>query len=141
MAELAGEVAIEHINYNVQDSMDQAVDAPILPSAPKSLTKVLGRPDQAAWDEAIIKEMKGLDEAKIFVHNLTREQLTKRGVLPAKTIVGMRMLLDVKLKPDGTLDKLKARNVVQGHKGYVQHGVHFSAVFAAAPSIPASRVV
>ena len=50
LAELAGEVAIEHINYNVQDIMDQAADAPVLPSAPKSLTKVLGRPDQDAWD-------------------------------------------------------------------------------------------
>ena len=45
LAELAGEVAIEHINYNVQDSMDQAANALVLPSTLKSLTKVLGRPD------------------------------------------------------------------------------------------------
>ena len=88
-----------------------------------------------------MKEMKGLDDMGIFEHNLTRKQLDERGITPAKTIVGMRMLLDVKLKPDGSFDKMKARNVIQGHKGYVQQGVHYSAVFAAAPSIPASRVI
>ena len=141
IAELAGIAKVEHINYSKADSDRYTDTATGLPIAPKALAKVLGRPDQAKWDEVIVKEMKGLDDMGIFEHNLTRKQLDERGITPAKTIVGMRMLLDVKLKPDGSFDKMKARNVIQGHKGYVQQGVHYSAVFAAAPSIPASRVI
>jgi hypothetical protein len=47
------------------------------------------------WWEAIEKEINGLDEQGVYIHNLTRDQLREMGKIPDMPIVPSRMLLTV----------------------------------------------
>eukprot|EP01046_Picozoa_sp_COSAG06_P085727 COSAG06_NODE_32400_length_506_cov_9.820639_2_plen_82_part_01 len=42
---------------------------------------------------------------------------------------------------DGKFNKVKARNVAQGHKGSLTKGVDYTTVFAAAPDLATGRII
>eukprot|EP01049_Picozoa_sp_SAG25_P001217 SAG25_NODE_48_length_18937_cov_1106.642637_15_plen_75_part_00 len=56
-------------------------------------------------------EWTGLVGRKCFLHNQSKTDLVRRGVLPGKRLVGMRMLFDAKTK-NGVFDRAKGRCVV-----------------------------
>ena len=70
------------------------------------------------------------------------EELIRRNFVPRMTIVPMKLLLNTKVNPDGSFQKTKCRQVLQGIKGkYMHEGIHFSIVFAAAPSTYVQRMM
>ena len=93
------------------------------------------------WDDAIAKEVNGLDAEGVFEHGLTREDLKARGNIPRMSIVPLKMLLSLQVRPDVSFEKCRGREVATGHKGHMQKGVHFAVVFAAAPAVATSRVL
>eukprot|EP01048_Picozoa_sp_COSAG05_P018643 COSAG05_NODE_2762_length_2671_cov_21.788880_3_plen_126_part_00 len=73
-------------------------------------------------------------------HGVSYAELRRRGIVPGKNIVDMKMLLTLKRKPDNTIDKMKGRNVACGHKGAIPKS-SLSSVFSAAPDLAASRLL
>ena len=63
------------------------------------------------WWEAIEKEINGLDEQGVYIHNLTRDQLREMGKIPDMPIVPPRMLLTVKVDSEGNLQNVKRDRV------------------------------
>jgi hypothetical protein len=61
------------------------------------------------------KEWSGIVGRNCFLHDLTKADLVRKGVLPKKRIVGMRMLYDSKTK-SGVFERAKGRCIVQGHR-------------------------
>ena len=61
-------------------------------------------------------------------------------IIPAKKIVGMRVILTVKTK-NGQFEKFKARAVVQGHSGCIRKGIDYDTVFAPAPRLESNRAL
>ena len=57
------------------------------------------------------------------------------------SIVPLKMLLSVKVRPNGSFEKCKGREIAAGHKGHMQRGVHFAVVFAATPAVATSIVL
>jgi hypothetical protein len=72
------------------------------------------------WWEAIQKEINGLDEQGVYIHNLTRDQLREMGKILDMPTVPSRMLLTVKVDSEGKITKYKARQVLSGQKGFVK---------------------
>ena len=117
------------------------VDANGIPVPPKNMVEARKRPDRQMWEDARLKEEKSLHDLGVFEY-LTYEELKTLGIVPRKRIVPMRMLLTAKMKSDGSFDRAKCRNIVQGHKGYLQKGVHYAAtVFAPTPSLAENRLI
>jgi hypothetical protein len=79
-----------------------------------------------------------LNDRGCFEHDLTRAELKARGI--NKRVVGMRMLLESKVV-NGVFDKMKARNVAQGHRQALRKGVDYTTVFAAAPDLATARII
>jgi hypothetical protein len=73
-----------------------------VPIPPDNVAKLLQREIQdPLWWEAIEKEINGLDEQGVYIHNLTRDQLREMGKIPDMPIVPSRMLLTVKVDSEG----------------------------------------
>ena len=114
-----------------------SVTGKIIP--PKSLKQALQRSDADAWLKALKIELDGLDEMGVISHNHRISDLRKAGV--NQTPVPMKLLFDCKYHPDGTLDKLKVRNVVSGTKHHMKVGEHFWESFSASPNIATTRLL
>ena len=119
---------------------DKRTGLPIPPKSTKELSKRTAH-SQALWNPVIDKEWNGLNDRNCFEHDQTITQLKQRGLIPAKKIIPMRMLMTTKVDSTGNIDKLKARNIVTGHKAYVRPGIDYDTVFAAAPNIQATRLL
>jgi len=107
--------------------------------APKNLKQALDRPDSELWKTAIRKELDALDELGVLSHHHKLSEIRDQGI--TTSAVPMQLLYDVKYHPDGTLDKYKVREVVQGHKGYMRRGEHFFNTFSASPSCRTTRLL
>ena len=121
---------------SLQDITDKATGKIM---APKSLRQALNRPDSILWKEAIRKELNALDELGVLSHHHKMKDIRAQGI--ATSAVPMQLLYDVKYHPDGSLDKYKVREVVQGHKGYMRRGEHFFNTFSASPSCRTTRLL
>jgi hypothetical protein len=58
-----------------------------IPIAPKTTSELYKRTDPAyikMWDTALRKEWDGLCEREVFEHDLTKQQLYDRGILPSR---------------------------------------------------------
>jgi hypothetical protein len=64
--------------------------------------------------------------------DLTLQDLQRRGILPKKRIIGIRVIYEAKVK-NGTFERAKARAVAQGF-GF-KAGRDYTSVFSAAPSL------
>ena len=73
--------------------------------APKSYRDAMERPDAVEWKVAIDKELKQIEDQRVW-------ELVE---LPeGRRAVSSKWVLTVKTKPDGTTEKLKARLVARG---------------------------
>jgi len=133
----------EYVNWAEQEHTHNYTDGTTgLPIPPDNVAKLLQREIQdPLWWEAIEKEINGLDEQGVYIHNLTRDQLREMGKIPDMPIVPSRMLLTVKVDSEGNFTKCKARQVLSGHKGFVKPNIHYSIVFASSPGLPATRLL
>ena len=117
------------------------VDINNLPIPPATTTELYKRtePDQIKmWDEALKKEWNGLCDCEVFEHDLTKQQLYDRGVLPSKRLIGIRVIYETKVK-NGKFERCKCRAVAQGF-GF-KKGRDFDSCFAAAPSLQSNRLL
>eukprot|EP01047_Picozoa_sp_COSAG01_P037407 COSAG01_NODE_2970_length_6775_cov_8.832235_1_plen_97_part_10 len=65
----------------------QPTDAAAAAPPPKTTIELYKRTDPEyikIWDEALRKEWNGLCEREVFEHDLTKQQLYDRGILPGK---------------------------------------------------------
>jgi len=108
-------------------------------SNPRNMTEAMNRTDKDLWITALFKELDALDELGVLSHDHTMKEV--RGVGITASAVPMQLLFDVKYHPDGSLDKYKVRNVVNGHKGYMRRGEHFFNTFSASPSCKTTRLL
>lgn len=86
--------------------------------------------DAGEWREAIATEMKCI---------LKNETWTLVDQPTGHDVIGSRMVLRNKWRPDGTLDKRKARLVAQGFKHRL--GIHFAETFAPVARIGSIRLM
>ena len=107
--------------------------------APQDFQKIFSRTDREKWMEATIKELDAFDKREAMLHDLTLKEIRDMGI--THTPVPMRLIFEVKYLPDGTLNKFKARQVVQGHKKYMRFGEHFHTTFAPAPTLATNRLL
>ena len=94
------------------------------------LKEAISGPDSTEWLDAMATEMKSIikNETWILVDRPSQEK-----------VIGSRMTLRNKLKPDGTIEKRKARLVAQGFSQ--QPGVHFLETFAPVARFSSIRLV
>jgi hypothetical protein len=133
--------SLRSTNGNTPDTPQSYVDANGIPIAPKSTTDLYKRKDKTSikmWQEALEKEWKGLCDRGVFEHDLTLQDLQRRGILPKKRIIGIRVIYEAKVK-NGTFERAKARAVAQGF-GF-KAGRDYTSVFSAAPSLQANRLL
>ena len=107
--------------------------------APIDFQKIFTREDREKWMEAVVKELDAFDKRCAIQHDLTLSEIREMGITHSP--VPMRLIFDVKYLPDGTLQKFKARQVVQGHKKYMRYGEHFHTTFAPAPTLATNRLL
>jgi hypothetical protein len=108
-------------------NLSKYVDNNGIPIPPKNYADLASRGDDPSvemWMKAGDSEWTGLVGRKCFLHNQSKTDLVRRGVLPGKRLVGMRMLFDAKTK-NGVFDRAKGRCVVQGHRGSIRPGIDF----------------
>ena len=116
------------------------VDRANLPIPPKTTHELYKRTDPAyikMWDTALRKEWDGLCEREVFEHDLTKQQLYDRGILPGKRLIGIRVIYETKVK-NGEFERCKCRAVAQGF-GFKK--TDFDSCFAAAPSLQSNRLI
>ena len=128
------------VNWSNMEQLNKKDIAEGRPETPRNMKHIFGRYDAAGWDEAAQIEWDGLNKMNTFEHGVSYAELRRRGIVPGKNIVDMKMLLTLKRKPDNTIDKMKGRNVACGHKGAIPKS-SLSSVFSAAPDLAASRLL
>ena len=104
---------------------------------PKSLTDAFNHPTRSLeWWHAALEEFEGLTDMGVFDHDYTRAMLDELGI---HTIIPLSVCLDHKFDSDGSLNRLKVRMALAGHKGNLRKGEHFFKTFAATPSSGSMR--
>ena len=87
-------------------------------------------PNANEWHQAIVEEIKSIIKKDTW----TLVDRPEQG-----EVIGCRMVLRNKLKPDGTLERRKARLVAQGFNQ--KPGIHFSETFAPVARIGSIRIM
>ena len=138
LADMAEEMDVQIDHAKLENN--QYFDEKGLPIPPKSIKQLLKRmTNQDEWFEAIDKEHKGLDDRGVMKYLNLRDSIKGGHISPSKRPIPLRLLLSTKIRPDGTLDKLKARAVVSGDQ--MIKGIHYSMVFTPTPSLTAGKLV
>ena len=87
--------------------------------APKTVQEALTtlpEDEMIRWSKSFAKEFDGLNKLGVFEHDLTREDLLKRGVCNAMNPIPMSVVLCFKYDKDGKIDRYKTRMALAGHK-------------------------
>ena len=127
--------------------ISKAMNSIAKPSQPDDLLKdpsnifdALSRDNAQDWIRALLDEEASLDALGVFLHDQSASQLKALGIT-AKYIIPSRYVIAVKRHPDRTIDKLKVRRVIQGHKWAMQRGVHYDESFTASPTQDTTRLL
>jgi hypothetical protein len=97
-------------------SLPSSGDALSWEPAPKSIREILKMPEgtvRQAWLKSVWKELKSLVDAKTFAKR-KEEPSDPDNPQPGETSTPVMEIFKVKIKSDGSLDKLKTRMVVRG---------------------------
>ena len=140
-ADIADKTGISDVDWALMDDARYTDPATGMPIPPANAAKVLSDPNRELWDAAMKKEEDILDEMGVFEHDLTMTELRARDIVPRMSIVPLMMLLSIKLKPDGSFDKAKGRQVAAGHPGHMKKGIHYAVVFSASPQVAVGRIL
>lgn len=108
------------------------VTRPSKVTIPTSITQALSGPNAREWKDAIQTEWDAL------VANGTWE-LVPRPNYPNVNVLGCHWILDVKEKPDGSIERYKARLVAQGNTQ--QFGIDYGEIFAPVARIETLRLI
>jgi hypothetical protein len=107
---------------------------------PSNIFEALASDQAQDWIHALLNEEAPLDSLGVFLHDQSPQQLKDLGIT-AKYIIPSRYVIAVKRHPDRTIDKLKVRRVIQGHKWAMQRGVHYDESFTASPTQDTTRLL
>jgi hypothetical protein len=132
MCEGQGETQIEIYSANLRAAAAgaTALEREELPPEPLTLEEALQGPHALQWREAMDREWRTLQERGTWV----LEELPE-----GRRPVGVKWVFKIKSKPDGSLDKFKARMVA---KGYSQvRGVDFLDTYAPVSRFTTLRVL
>ena len=140
-ATIAEEQGLDDVDWAKMDDARYTDPATGLPIPPANAAKVLSDPHKKLWNEAMRIEEETLDKMEVFEHDLTMAELRSRGIVPRMSVVPLIMLLSIKLKPDGSFDKAKGRQVAAGHPGHMKKGIHYAVVFSASPAVAVGRIL
>ena len=110
-----------------------------LPQDPVTIFEALASEDTQEWMQALNDEEESLDSLGVFLHDQTKDQLRALGITD-KFIIPSRYVVTTKRHPDRTIDKLKVRRVIQGHKYAMKRGVHYDDSFAPSPTQDTTRI-
>ena len=91
------------------------------------------------WIDAIEKEHNQLDERGVFEYMTYQEGVERGFITASKKPIPLRLLLNTKVNPDGSFQKVKARSVLSGDR--MIKGLHYSVVFCASPTLAASKIL
>ena len=100
---------------------------------PKGYKDAMTHPLASYWKEAIDKEWTGI------MSNDTLDFIPRRDVPPGANVMNCHFVFDCKPRPDGSIEKLKARLVADGNTQ--RHGVDFEQVFATVVKMSSIRLV
>jgi len=101
---------------------------------PKNVKEALYGGEAIAWTESLGNEFWGLVEMGVVDLGYTQDNLIAEGIdLKKRPAVPCGTYFEHKFNSEGELAKHKSRVAIQGHKGNMQKGVHFSETFAATP--------
>jgi hypothetical protein len=99
-------------------------------SAPKTLQEALGRPDADLWQTAMTEELAALQSKQVY---------TPGPLVPGMRPIGTRWGFALKLRPDGSIERHKARLVAQGF--CLKYGIDYFEVWAPTGKLPAYRAM
>ena len=122
--------------------LDEYKDDTGVVTDPKDWTGCEHRPGKAMWKEAQTIEVDAQGQHGTFEHDVTEQDLRKRGLLDdRKKPVKTEMLYELRWSPLMDYVKHKARNVVKGHKYNMQQGVHYNQTHAPTPQPVTVRLI
>ena len=107
---------------------------------PVNIFEALASDRAQDWIRALLSEEESLDSLNVFLHNQTAAQLKTLGITK-KYIIPSRLVFTTKRFPDRTIDRLKVRRVIQGHKWAMKKGVHYDESFTASPTLGTIRLM
>jgi hypothetical protein len=117
---------VDTVNTVIEMPNRKAADIPV----PLSLQDVIGNKYEVQWVDAITKELQALFEMKTF----KRIARTK-----GMRVITTRFVFKVKSKPDGSIEKFKARLVVQGCK--MKKGVDYHETYSPVMRASSLRII
>ena len=107
---------------------------------PANIFEALGSENTQEWMAALVEEEESLDSLGVFLHNQSKAQLRKLGITD-KFIMPSRHVVTTKRHPDRTIDRLKVRRVIQGHKCAMKRGIHYDESFTPSPTQDTTRIM
>ena len=109
---------------------------------PASISKALRDEDLTEafkWLESINKEWDGLTELGVLDHGYTRQQLIDLGI--TNTPIPFSVCLTYKYDKEGNVERYKTRMALAGHRGNMQHGIHFNQTYSSTPVQHTSKIL
>jgi hypothetical protein len=113
---------------------------------PRSTREALER-DPTGWSKSIREEVDPLIKMGVLDEGPDRKGYTKRQLLEegidinVKKAVGLGLYHTHKFDKEGEVDRLKSRAAIQGHKGNMQRGNHFTETFTPTPKEDTARLL
>jgi hypothetical protein len=123
----------------------KAVAADSIPE-PRNTREALER-DPIGWSKSIREEVGPLIEMGVLDEGpdgigYTKAQLLEEGIdINVKKAVGLGLYHTHKFDKEGEIDRLKSRAALQGHKGNMQRGNHFTETFTPTPKEDIARIL
>jgi site-specific DNA-cytosine methylase len=106
---------------------------------PANTRDALERDNALEWIESMDEEMDGLTRMGVLDHGYTLQEIRDLGITAKPVPLGLYHTH--KTGQDGSITRLKTRAAVQGHRGNMQKGVHYTDTFASTPAEDTQRIL
>jgi site-specific DNA-cytosine methylase len=140
---LQHQASVKRVNVAAKKKKTQKTNAEgkVAPKTVQEALTKLTEEEEVMWSQSFAKEFDGLNKLGVFEHDLTREELKKRGVCNWQNPIPMSVVLCFKYDQDGNINRYKTRMALAGHKGNMQKGVHYDKTYASCPDPHATRML